>query len=446
VKRTRRPSFGVVLLLITLGAFGLRVGYTLTVTGTEHYVYDWIFYRGEARALAQGYGFVEPRAFGHARPATMQPAADHPPLLSIVLAPIAKLSLDDDTPMRVFNCILGALGVALIGLLGREIGGDDVGIAAAGIAALYPNLWVNDALIMPESLTVVVATAALLLALRFKRKPTTAGAAAVGAVCGIAALTRSELVLLVPALCIPAVLLLRDVARKQRIRLLLVALLAVAVVVGPWIGYNQTRFERPVLISTNFDLNLLGSSCPDVYHDPYLGMLGFCTFLKIPPGKDASEGAAIERKQALSYIRDNLRNYPTIVAARIGRTWSLYRPLDGEAVGEAEGRPSWVTILGLIAYYPLLLLAIAGVQILRRRRASVWQLLVLPAVVTASMLVSYGQTRYRVSAEPIIVVLAAVALVALASSLRARRSAGTGSITAPARLPVPSEAGGGGSE
>jgi hypothetical protein len=42
-----------------------------------------------------------------------------------------------------------------------------------------------------------------------------------------------------------------------------------------------------------------------------------------------------------------------------------------------------------------------------RRRAILWPLLVPPVIVTASMLVSYGQVRHRVICEPIVVVLAA---------------------------------------
>ena len=34
------------------------------------------------------------------------------------------------------------------------------------------------------------------------------------------------------------------------------------------------------------------------------------------------------RKRALHYMRMHLQRMPVVVLARIGRTWSLYRPLD----------------------------------------------------------------------------------------------------------------------
>jgi 4-amino-4-deoxy-L-arabinose transferase-like glycosyltransferase len=302
---------------------------------------------------------------------------------------------------------LGALGVALIGLLGRERGGDATGLAAAVVAALYPNLWVNDGLIMSESLAVVIVTAAVLMALRLIPRPTIGGVAVLALLSGLGALARSELALLFPVLCVPAIIAGYLRSARRPLRPLVIATLVVVATGGPWVAYNMSRFQRPVLISTNFDVNLLGSSCPDVLRGPRIGNLGFCTFEQKPTGADQSVAAAKDRKQALTYIGDNLSQYPVVVVARIGRTWSLFRPLDGLNVGLAEGRPKWVTWLGLICYYPLLLLAVAGAWMRRRRRAILWPLLVIPAIVTVSMLVSYGQVRYRVICEPILVVLAA---------------------------------------
>ena len=98
----------------------------------------------------------------------------------------------------------------------------------------------------------------------------------------------------------------------------------------------------------------------------------------------------------------------------MARDWGLFRPKDMLFINEAEGRPRWLTSLGLGFYYPLLALAIVGGVLLRRRRVRMWFLLVPPVIVTAGALLSYGQTRFRVPAEPIIVVLAAVAITAVA--------------------------------
>ena len=83
---------------------------------------------------------------------------------------------------------------------------------------------------------------------------------------------------------------------------------------------------------------------------------------------------------------------------------------------ESEGRPAWVTKLGMWWYYPLLALALGGAVVLRRRKVRQWFLAVPPVIVTVGAILSYGQTRFRVPAEPVIVVLAAVALSAVVAT------------------------------
>ena len=57
---------------------------------------------------------------------------------------------------------------------------------------------------------------------------------------------------------------------------------------------------------------------------------------------------------------------PVVVLARLGRTWSLFRPVDMVKLNTGEDREEWVTRLGLVAYYPTLLFAIGGVVVLWR--------------------------------------------------------------------------------
>jgi hypothetical protein len=80
-----------------------------------------------------------------------------------------------------------------------------------------------------------------------------------------------------------------------------------------------------------------------------------------------------------------------------------------------------VTRLGLIFYYPTLLLAIVGGIELWRRRRRVWWVLVVPAiVVTIGAALTYGQTRFRAAAEPSLALLAAVGIVTSVRALTGR--------------------------
>ena len=118
----------------------------------------------------------------------------------------------------------------------------------------------------------------------------------------------------------------------------------------------------------------------------------------------------------MRYMRAHLRRLPLVVAARIGRTWSVYRPLDMVEFNKGEGREAWVTRLGLIAYYPTLVAAVGGVVVMLRRRArlALWVLSAPAVAATVGAAATYGQTRFRAAAEPSLAILAGLGLIVFA--------------------------------
>jgi len=404
------------LLGIAVVALALRGAYVAFAKTNQPIHGDQLFYNAEANRLGRGDGFLEPfdpeaLSRGEIREGT-DPAADHPPLTVIVLAPVSFVTRQALIPQRLTMAVLGTAAVIVIGLLGRQLAGDHAGWIAAGIAAVYPNLWVNDGLIMSETLATLLVALALLYAYRLMREPKLWTALLVGALCGLAALTRAELLLLVPLLAVPAALVARSIAVAQRWKLAGVGVLAAVVLIAPWVGYNLARFKEPTFLSTNDGIALLGSNCDSVYFGDGIGLTDLKCLGRNPRG-DQSVDSKIYRDRAFDYIRDHKKRAVLVAAARVGRTWSLYRPWDMVSFNKGEGREGWVTILGLIMYFPLLVAAVAGWVVLRRRRRPSWPLLVPAVVVTIASAVTYGQTRFRVPAEPSLVVLAAVAVGAV---------------------------------
>jgi len=121
------------------------------------------------------------------------PTTEKPPLYPTVLALPSWLGLDSYAAHRVVSCLLGASAIVLIGLLGRRVGGTRIGLVAAAIAAVYPALWMLDSSLRSESLYLPLI--ALVLLLTYARRFVWLGVAL-----GLAALTRSEALLLVPLL------------------------------------------------------------------------------------------------------------------------------------------------------------------------------------------------------------------------------------------------------
>jgi 4-amino-4-deoxy-L-arabinose transferase-like glycosyltransferase len=440
VRGTR--SFRRLLLIIVALALVVRVGYVAGAkkgpceiapnhwVPTECAVGDQTFYNGEANRLAMGDGFVEWGIPGKHAP----PAADHPPLTVVVLAPMAWLIMHGPfswvndpsgvTEERYYMALIGTLLVLLIGLLGRRIGGERVGLVAAFLAAIYPNIWVNDGLLMSETITCVTVVLALLLAYNLRDRPRTATALGCGALCGLAGLARAELVLFVPLLAVPAALAARGVDRRTHLRLAAGVVVAAIAVMSPWVIYNQTRFKDSTFVSTNDGLALAGSNCDHVYYGSAIGLTFLqppCIDVPQPPG-DQSQVSATYRRRALDYMGNHKHQLPLVVAARIGRTWSLYRPFDMLLYNRAEGKERFVILAGIIAYYPLLALALVGGWLLiRRRRGMLWPLVIPAVALTVGVALTYGQTRFRSAAEPSIVILAAIAVTTGWDAFRRRR-------------------------
>jgi 4-amino-4-deoxy-L-arabinose transferase-like glycosyltransferase len=409
--------FALDLAVIAAAALLIRNVYIITVTRDRTVTFDEFYYRGEAQSLAQGDGFELPRtgtlALG---------AGEHPPLTGLVLVPAAWLT-DNDVAMRFTMALAGVGVVVLIGLIAGTIVSARAGLLAAGIAAVYPNLWMNDGLVLAESVTTLATAAAIFLTYHLIRAPTWQKAAGVGVACAAAMLARGELTLLLPLLVVPAILMIKRVAIARRLRLVAVAVVTAALAVAPWQAYLLSRYEEPAFISYGAGGVLAGANCDATYSGPFIGFwIGLCA----PSEGEPSVAAARNRRRGLGYMRRHLSQLPLVATARVGRTWSVYRPFQMADMNESEGRPRWASLAGWAMYWPLVGLAAAGVVILRRRHVALLPLLAPILIVTLNAAASYGLVRFRAPAEVSLVVLAAIGLDALvtrgdASDQAARR-------------------------
>jgi hypothetical protein len=185
------------------------------------------------------------------------------------------------------------------------------------------------------------------------------------------------------------------------------------------------RFEEPVTLTTSLGVNLRASNCEGAYYGERLGSHGAeawqfgeaaspggCSVLA--EGGDESVQDAALRQDAVAYIGDNVDRVPAVVAARTGRTWGLFRPLQEARFGhEWGGGPLAVYQAGLVAYWVLVPLAVAGAVKLRRASVPLFPMLSFVVVVIPAVVVAFGAFRFRAPAEVPIVVLAAVGVDAL---------------------------------
>jgi len=104
--------------------------------------------------------------------------------------------------VRLVQCVVGCLSVALIGLLATRLFGRAAGLWAGLAAALYKPLLLAPALILKPNLVVpCIAGLALLLTTRAPARPRLHWLAC-GVLAGVGALLRGNLLILIPAFCL----------------------------------------------------------------------------------------------------------------------------------------------------------------------------------------------------------------------------------------------------
>jgi hypothetical protein len=199
----------------------------------------------------------------------------------------------------------------------------------------------------------------------------------------------------------------------ERGRLFGAGALAVVLVVAPWAGFNLSRFSHPVLISDRFGATLAAANCPEAWNGWLDGYWLKSCAMSGEAGARGDESAldAAARRSGLKYIGGHLAELPRVEGQRLGRTFAFWRvgqQLRLDAFIDGRPRP-WVAV-GLWSYYGLLLLAPVGLVRLRREGVPLFPLSAVLADVVVVVLVTYGQTRFRATLEPVLVLLAAAAL------------------------------------
>jgi hypothetical protein len=396
-------TFGRGLALIAAAGLAVRLVYALAIVKSKPLLGDGLEFHLQANLLADGKGYIQP--FLYQAEGIARASADKPPLYPFLEAGVSLLGGRTWAWHQLVGCLAGTATVAVVGLVGRRAAGPRAGLIAAGLAAGYPLLVAADGSLRSESVYALCIALVLLAALRYRDAPSARGAALLGVAVAAAALTRGEALALLVLLALP-------LCGWRRAG---VAALACVVVLAPWLARCWIVFDRPVLISTNVGGLLAGANCDTTYHGALIGQWDFGC---IPPPIHANEALEAERlrDRGLRYARQHAGRVPVVEAARLGRSFELYRPRE-QARQEAffEGRNLRVEQLGVACFYALALLAAYGVVVLRRRDGP-WAVLLAPfALVILVTLISYGFTRLRVAAEPALVVLAAVALDAFAA-------------------------------
>jgi hypothetical protein len=315
------------------------------------------------------------------------------------------------------------LSVATIGLvfvLGRRLAGPAVGLVAAGIWALWPNLVFHSGIVLTETLFLFLLVLLLIVLLGDREGAEAPGVARLvtaGALFGLVLLVRPVSAVIAPFL----LLLWWGRGARAALWRLGVVLAAAVVVLVPWSIRSTIVMDEPVVLSLNFGDNLCLGHNPGATGG--FGDLGAHCFtaegLRRPEAETRRNSENIDR--ALAYIREHpgetLRRTPSKLR------YTLRDDSDGLHLAEDFGsRPLFsddtrgllrATATGFYAVVGVLAVG-GGVVLLRRRHhARALFLIVGGLAQLISPLVTFGDPRFKMPLYPTLAVCAAVAVVAL---------------------------------
>lgn len=408
---------------IALVSLGIRIG---AVVGRPNRTAggDAYYYHTAANMLVDGLGWIDPFLYYPHHLHEHVQMAEWPPLFVVMLAASSLVGFKTYFAHRIWSGVLGTIAVVVCGMAGREVAGRRVGLFAAFVCAIYPNIWMSDEPALSETITPLLIGLVLYTAYRFWKRPTLWRAVWTSVAIAIAALGRDELTLLFLVLLLPLILLARSVSFPRRIGLLAAAVVAAAVVLGPWVGYNLSRFEKPVFITDGFGVTLASANCALTWFVNNPGYWSYACALEVPlnPHVDQSVQEAEAEHYAMHFILTHKNAWVRVGLEKVGRGFGFFQPADQIHLDSTiEGRPYHWAMVGLFSYYALFGLSLVGAVIVFRRKVTLLPLVAVTLNVIFAMIITFGNTRYRTPFEVVLAILASVTVDAALAALGRRR-------------------------
>ena len=395
-------------------ALVLRVLWVWWVDRDGFVLNDAMLYNANAVAINEGLGF---------RPPQGGPSAQWPPGYSTILAGLYWLFGINPFWGELFNAAVGAATVVLLMLLIERVVDRRSAIIGGVMLAVLPGpiLWTD--LLVTE--TLYTAMFVLLLLVLAHATPTWRWMVAIGAVIGLGALVRGEAL---TWSLLPVVLFWRDLPKVELFKKLVVSGVVAAACLAPWTIRNAIVMDAFVPVATNASATLWsGHHAGATGGQTYPPESYYQQFDQEPPLRELQSGKAL-RNDAIEYMFTHPLHELQLIPLKLihlNRGDSFALDWVNDAPREAPIAPINVERIGVLAdigYYGLLTLFVLGSIVLGRRFwgtrvGRVFAATFLTALFLYGFLY-YGNYRYRLPYEPLMVLVAATFLTRVWSARR----------------------------
>ena len=196
------------------------------------------------------------------------------------------------------------------------------------------------------------------------------------------------------------------------------------VMITAWQVRVQQQMDAFVPIAVNGWAVIAGANCDATFHGDRVGSWELPCVKVVEAAERGHIGEVAANRYArdvgVRYAREHLVDLPRVALARVARTFGLYQPWrELEIESYFEGRHEAWSKVGYLMY--LAMAGIAGYGWVHRSRAHSNRskrgraLFIVPWIaVLLSTVAGYGNHRFRIPVEPLIVVGASMAIVEFA--------------------------------
>ena len=337
---------------------------------------------------------------------------------------------------RIAQAIAGTVAVGLVGLVALEAFGAAVALASMVLAAVYPVFVVLSGTLVAENLLIVFELAAVWTALRARRaRRPYAWIAATGVLTGLATLTHENAILLVIPLAFAAFSAARPPPNRARPRVRALAapttlLIITLATIAPWTIRNAIELHHFVPVSDETGITLVGTynpasaaSRPLPYKWRFFWNIPQDARLRATAGRysEVELGDKLE-SQATRYIGAHPLSPLQVGYQNTLRLFELEGAYAWHASALAIGMPVSAAHTGVVAFWVLCLLALAGLATAAGRGAPRW-ILAIPLLYALSIVFVNTETpRFREPIDPFLILLAGCAVASGLRRLGLRRA------------------------